>query len=27
VAYQGFGEYGQRHWLSQWSDHLERDAR
>ena len=25
VAYQGFGEYGQRHWLSQWSDHLERE--
>ncbi|HEX9064627.1 MAG TPA: Rieske 2Fe-2S domain-containing protein [Streptosporangiaceae bacterium] len=23
VAYQGFGEYNQRHWLSQWSDHLE----
>ena len=27
VAYQGFGEYGQRHWLSQWSDHLSRGAR
>jgi hypothetical protein len=27
LAYQGFGEYGQRHWLSQWSDHLERGAR
>ena len=25
VAYQGFGEYGQRHWLSLWSDHLERE--
>ena len=24
VAYQGFGEYNQRHWLSQWSDHLAR---
>ena len=23
VAYQGFGEFNQRHWLSQWSDHLE----
>ncbi|MGI9004863.1 MAG: Rieske 2Fe-2S domain-containing protein [Streptosporangiaceae bacterium] len=22
VAYQGFGEFNQRHWLSQWSDHL-----
>ena len=27
VAYQGFGEYDQRHWLSQWSDHLARGAR
>ena len=25
VAYQGFGEFNQRHWLSQWSDHLERE--
>jgi phthalate 3,4-dioxygenase alpha subunit len=25
VAYQGFSEYGQRHWLSQWGDHLERE--
>jgi len=25
LAYQGFGEYGQRHWLAQWSDHLERE--
>ena len=25
VAYQGYGEYGQRHWLSQWGDHLERE--
>jgi phenylpropionate dioxygenase-like ring-hydroxylating dioxygenase large terminal subunit len=23
VAYQGFGEFNQRHWLAQWSDHLE----
>jgi phthalate 3,4-dioxygenase alpha subunit len=23
VAYQGFGEFNQRHWLRQWSDHLE----
>lgn len=23
--YQGFGEYGQRHWLGQWSDFLERE--
>ncbi len=23
IAYQGFGEFNQRHWLSQWSDHLE----
>jgi phenylpropionate dioxygenase-like ring-hydroxylating dioxygenase large terminal subunit len=23
VAYQGFGEFNQRHWLSQWSDFLE----
>ena len=23
VAYQGFGEFNQRHWLSQWADHLE----
>ena len=22
VAYQGFGEYGQRHWLSLWADCL-----
>jgi phenylpropionate dioxygenase-like ring-hydroxylating dioxygenase large terminal subunit len=27
VAYQGFGEYGQRHWLGMWSDCLARDAR
>ena len=26
MAYQGFGEYGQRHWLSQWSDCLSREA-
>jgi phthalate 3,4-dioxygenase subunit alpha len=25
VAYQGFGEFNQRHWLAQWSDHLEHD--
>jgi phthalate 3,4-dioxygenase subunit alpha len=25
VAYQGFGEFNQRHWLSLWSDHLERE--
>jgi phthalate 3,4-dioxygenase subunit alpha len=25
VAFQGYGEYGQRHWLSQWGDHLERE--
>ena len=23
VAYQGFGEFNQRHWLALWSDHLE----
>ena len=23
VAYQGFGEFNQRHWLAQWSEHLE----
>ncbi len=23
VAYQGFGEFNQRHWLAQWSDCLE----
>jgi hypothetical protein len=23
VAYQGFGEFNQRHWLSQWCDYLE----
>jgi phthalate 3,4-dioxygenase subunit alpha len=23
VAYQGFGEFNQRHWLRMWSDHLE----
>ena len=23
LAYQGFGEFNQRHWLSLWSDHLE----
>ena len=27
VAYQGFGEFNQRHWLRQWSDHLEREPR
>ena len=27
VAYQGFGEYGQRHWLGQWADCLSREAR
>jgi phenylpropionate dioxygenase-like ring-hydroxylating dioxygenase large terminal subunit len=27
VAYQGFGEYGQRHWLGMWSDCLAQDAR
>ena len=25
VAYQGFGEFYQRHWLRQWTDHLERE--
>ena len=25
LAYQGFGEFNRRHWLSQWSDHLERE--
>ncbi len=25
VAYQGFGEFNQRHWLRLWSDHLERE--
>jgi len=25
LAYQGFGEFNQRHWLSQWADHLERE--
>jgi hypothetical protein len=25
VAYQGFGEFNQRHWLRQWSDCLERE--
>ncbi|HLN71622.1 MAG TPA: Rieske 2Fe-2S domain-containing protein [Streptosporangiaceae bacterium] len=25
LAYQGFGEFNQRHWLSLWSDHLERE--
>jgi phenylpropionate dioxygenase-like ring-hydroxylating dioxygenase large terminal subunit len=23
TAYQGFGEFNQRHWLGMWSDHLE----
>jgi len=23
VAYQGFGEFNQRHWLRQWTDQLE----
>jgi hypothetical protein len=23
TAYQGFGEFNQRHWLAQWSDRLE----
>jgi phthalate 3,4-dioxygenase subunit alpha len=23
TAYQGFGEFNQRHWLRQWADHLE----
>jgi hypothetical protein len=27
VAYQGFGEYGQRHWLGMWADCLSRGAR
>jgi hypothetical protein len=27
VAYQGFGEYGQRHWLGLWADCLSREAR
>ena len=27
VAYQGFGEFNQRHWLSMWSSHLEGGAR
>jgi hypothetical protein len=22
TAYQGFGEFNQRHWLGMWSDHL-----
>jgi phthalate 3,4-dioxygenase subunit alpha len=22
VAYQGFGEFNQRHWLAMWADHL-----
>ena len=26
VAYQGFGEYGQRHWLGLWGDCLSRGA-
>ncbi|HTS98108.1 MAG TPA: Rieske 2Fe-2S domain-containing protein [Streptosporangiaceae bacterium] len=26
LAYQGFGEFNQRHWLAQWSDHLEAEA-
>jgi phthalate 3,4-dioxygenase alpha subunit len=25
VAYQGFGEFNQRHWLRQWADCLERE--
>ena len=25
VAYQGFGEFNQRHWLRQWSDCLEHE--
>ena len=25
LAYQGFGEFNQRHWLSLWSDHLEHE--
>ena len=25
VAYQGFGEFNQRHWLRQWTDQLERE--
>jgi phthalate 3,4-dioxygenase subunit alpha len=25
VAYQGFGEFNQRHWLRQWTDYLERE--
>jgi hypothetical protein len=25
VAYQGFGEFNQRHWLRMWSDQLERE--
>ena len=24
VAFQGFGEYNQRHWLSMWADAIER---
>ena len=27
VAYQGFGEYGQRHWFGLWGDCLSREAR
>jgi hypothetical protein len=27
VAYQGFGEYGQRHWFGLWGDSLSREAR
>jgi len=26
VAYQGFGEFNQRHWLSMWSSHLKDGA-
>src|SRR6476646_8389604 len=26
LAYQGFGEYGQRHWLGLWADCLSREA-
>jgi hypothetical protein len=25
VAYQGFGEFNQRHWLRMWTDQLERE--
>jgi phthalate 3,4-dioxygenase subunit alpha len=27
LAYQGFGEFNQRHWLGLWSDSVEREPR